>query len=75
MASKDWDLLSEDQKIMLSQKILARLANIIAAQAEFLAAEFEAGTLEDRGGAEALRLLATLVRTSSELSFGVAGHA
>ncbi|MBX5452401.1 MAG: hypothetical protein K6U10_00505 [Acidobacteriia bacterium] len=75
MASKDWDSLSEDQQIMLSREALARAANTIAAQAELLAAEFDAGTLEDRGGAEALRLLAAVVRASSEQTFGVAGHA
>jgi len=72
---KNWDLLSEAQQIMLSQEALARAANTIAAQAELLAAEFEAGTFEDRGGAEALRLLAAIVRASSEQTFGVAGHA
>jgi hypothetical protein len=47
----------------------------IVDQAEVLAVEMEAGSLSDRGGPEALRLLAAVVRITGENTFTVAGHA
>lgn len=71
----DWNLLSEDLQLMLSREALRRAAETIAGQAEILAEEMEVGTLADRGGADALRLLAAVVRVTGQDSLGVAGHA
>jgi hypothetical protein len=60
----DWNHLSDDLQISLSREALYRAAATIAAQAEVLAAEIENGNLEDRGGPEALRLFAAVVRSS-----------
>lgn len=42
---------------------------------ELLADEMAVGALADRGGADALRLLAAIVRVSGEESFRAAGYA
>ncbi len=61
----NWNLLSEELQLALSAAALRQAAEIAAAQAETLAGEMEAGTLADRGGADALRLLALLLRRTS----------
>ena len=71
----DWNNLSDDLQLILSREALHHAARTIASQAEQLAAEFDAGTLHDRGGAEALRLLAAVVRATGQETFGFAGHA
>ncbi len=58
----DWNLLSNEQQLRLSQSALRSAADLIAGQAEVLAAEIEDGSLVDLGGPEALRLLAAIVR-------------
>lgn len=58
----DWNQLSDHLQLVLTRAALERAASSIAAQAEMLAAEMEEGTLSDRGGPEALRLLAAVVR-------------
>jgi hypothetical protein len=58
----DWDMLSEDTQLAVSRAALERAATAIAGQAEVLAAEMEAGHLADRGGPDALRLFAAVVR-------------
>jgi hypothetical protein len=58
----DWTLLSDDLQLTLSREALRHAAQTIADQAEALADEMECGMLADRGGPEALRLLAALVR-------------
>lgn len=58
----DWNTLSEPLQLYLAQQAFRQAAETIAGQAEVLAQEFEAGTLADRGGAEALRLMAAIVR-------------
>jgi hypothetical protein len=60
----DWDLLSDDVQLALSQEALTRAADTIARHAELLAGEMETGGLADRGGPDALRLLAAVVRVS-----------
>ena len=60
----DWNLLSDSLQLILSRQALTRAAEAIAGQAEILAAEIEAGTLADRGGPDALRLLAAVVRVT-----------
>jgi hypothetical protein len=59
-----WNQLPDDLQIALSQEALHRAAVIAAAQAEVLAGEIENGSLADRGGAEALRLFAAMLRAS-----------
>jgi hypothetical protein len=58
----DWNSLSESLQLYLAQQAFRQAAETIAGQAEVLAQEFEAGALADRGGAEALRLMAAIVR-------------
>ncbi len=57
-----WDTLPDDLQLDLAGQALLRAAEIIAGQAECLAGEMEAGTLIDQGGPDALRLLAAVVR-------------
>jgi len=58
----EWNTLPETLQLYLAQQAFRQAAETIAGQAEVLAQEFEAGTLADRGGAEALRLMAAIVR-------------
>ncbi len=58
----NWDLLSDELQIALSTEALRRAVNSVADQAELLASEMEAGVLADRGGPDALRLLAAVLR-------------
>ena len=60
-----WDGLPEELQLRLAREALRRAASTIAGQAETLAGEIEAGALTDRGGPEALRLLAAVVRLSA----------
>jgi len=71
----DWNLLSDELQLVLSREALRRAVETIAGQAEVLADEMDVGTLKDRGGADALRLLAAVVRVTGQDSFSVAGHA
>jgi len=59
---RDWTILSDDAEAALAQAALRRATETIAGQAEVLAGEMESGTIADRGGPEALRLLAAVVR-------------
>ena len=60
----DWNQLPDDVQIALSREALHRAASIAATQAEVLADEIDNGNLADRGGAEALRLFAAMLRAS-----------
>jgi hypothetical protein len=71
----DWSLLSDELQLALSREALRRATEIIAGQAEALAGEVEAGRLQDRGGAEALRLLAAIIRLHRGDWPVVVGHA
>lgn len=71
----DWNILSDDLQLVLSREALRRAVETIAGQAEVLADEMEVGTLADRGGVDALRLLAAVVRVTGQEGLGVAGHA
>lgn len=62
----DWNVLSDDLQFVLSREALAKASDIIAEQAEILAAEMEVGALRDRGGPDALRLLAGVVRVNTQ---------
>ena len=57
----DWDLLSDDLQLALSREAMRRASYALATQAQQLAEEIEHGTIVDRGGPDALRLLATVV--------------
>jgi hypothetical protein len=71
----EWNLLTEDQQLVLSREALRRAAETLADHAEILAAEMEHGALLDRGGPDALRLFAAVVRSTNRDAFGVCGHA
>lgn len=70
-----WNQLPEDLQIALSRGAMHRAAAAIASQAEVLADEMECGGLADRGGADALRLFAAVVRASDRDEIVPAGHA
>jgi hypothetical protein len=70
----DWDVLSENLQLVLAREALLRAAETIASQAETLAEEMDAGRLQDRGGPDALRLLAAVVRITGTEHLH-AGHA
>ena len=70
----EWNQLPEAVQIALSRAALHRAANTIATQAEVLAEEMECGGLADRGGADALRLFAAVVRVNDREEMAVAGH-
>ncbi|MDA8252653.1 MAG: hypothetical protein M0Z28_26270 [Rhodospirillales bacterium] len=61
----DWDALPEQLQLALAQEAMRRAADTIAGQAETLAGEIEDGSLADRGGPDALRLLAAVVRLAA----------
>ena len=70
----DWHNLSDETQLFLARAALHRAARTIASQAEVLADEIETGAMTDPGGADALRLLAAVVRSAQEDPFAVAGH-
>jgi hypothetical protein len=65
-AVQDWDGLPEPLQLTLAAAALRRAAVSLAFQAETLAREMESGHVQDRGGPDALRLFATLVRVVNE---------
>ncbi|RZK97777.1 MAG: hypothetical protein EOO66_02150 [Methylobacterium sp.] len=71
----DWHTLSEPLQLQLAQEALRQASSSIAAYAEALAEEMEAGSMSDRGGNEALRLFATLVRCVHAPEQMIVGHA
>lgn len=71
----DWHSISEPLQLQLAQEALRQASANIAAYAEALAEEMESGFMSDRGGNEALRLFANLVRTVHSSEPMVAGHA
>ena len=75
MQTASWNTLSEDLQIILSKEALRRAAETLAEHAEMLAEEMERGTLTDRGGPDALRLFAAVVRATNDEAFGPVGHA
>lgn len=75
MRHADWNLLTDDVQLTLSREALRRAADTLAEHAEILAREMEDGTLLDRGGPDALRLFAAVVRATNREAFGEVGHA
>jgi hypothetical protein len=72
---RDWNEIPDELQLMLTRAALSRAAETIAGQAETLAEEIESGAITDQGGAEALRLLAAVVRFAETDQYQVAGHA
>jgi hypothetical protein len=75
MSSATWDMLSEDLQLALTREAMRRAAETLADHAELLAEEIEHGSLSDRGGPDALRLFAAVVRATQQDAFGPVGHA
>ncbi len=75
MRIAQWNSLPEDLQLVLSREALRRAAETLAEHAELLAEEMERGTLTDRGGPDALRLFAAVVRATNEETLGPVGHA
>ena len=75
MRPASWTTLPEELQLILSREALRRAAATLAEHAELLAEEMERGTLSDRGGPDALRLFAAVVRATNEDAFGAVGHA
>lgn len=65
MMFRTWNCLSQDLQLTVSRQAMVIAAESTAHQADLLADEFESGCLPDRGGSEALRLLAALLRTQA----------
>ncbi|MBW4089699.1 MAG: hypothetical protein HIU82_01095 [Proteobacteria bacterium] len=70
----DWNALSDETQLAVTREALHRAADTIASQAEDLASEIDAGRLADRGGPDALRLFAALVRSRTRERLVPAGH-
>ena len=62
----DWNCLTEETQLLLSRAALQHAVANVAHQAELLAAQIEAGMLDDRGGPDALRLLAAITRVMDD---------
>jgi hypothetical protein len=71
----DWNQMPDDLQIGLAREALSRAVAMIAEQAEALADEIERGSLTDRGGPNALRLFAAVVRIDGTDELAPAGHA
>ena len=71
----DWHLLSDETQLTVARAALDRAAATIALQAEdLLADEIDNGVVRDTGGADALRLLAAVVRGAAQDPLAVAGR-
>jgi hypothetical protein len=70
-----WNNLPDELQLSLAHEALNRAAASIASQAEVLADEIESGNLADRGGADALRLFAAVVRVGGQDELIPIGHA
>lgn len=75
MRTDSWNTLPEELQLVLSREALRRAAATLAEHALLLAEEMERGTLADRGGPDALRLFAAVVRATNEEALGPVGHA
>ncbi len=70
-----WNTMPDDLQLVLSREALRRAAETLADHAELLAEEMDRGTLSDRGGPDALRLFAAVVRATNDDAFGTVGNA
>lgn len=71
----DWHSISEPLQLQLAQEAMRQASANLAAYAEALAEEMESGFMSDRGGNEALRLFASLVRSVHAPPPMTVGHA
>jgi hypothetical protein len=71
----DWQAMPDDLQLALAREAMRRAAETLADQAEILALEMEQGALLDRGGPDALRLFAAVVRATSADAMGPVGRA
>ena len=71
----NWHQLSDKAQLALTRAALVKAAETLALQAETLAREMEAGCIRDRGGPDALRLFAAVVRINGQDGFATAGNA
>jgi hypothetical protein len=71
----DWDLLSDALQLRLAREAMQRAADTIAGHAEQLAGEIESGEITDRGGPEALRLFASVLRLNARDTMMPVGNA
>jgi Mor family transcriptional regulator len=70
-----WNELPDNVQVGLAREALSRAVAMIAMQAEVLADEIESGCLADRGGPDALRLFAAVMRVDGADELAPAGHA
>lgn len=75
MPPSEWNQLPDEMQLVLTREALRRAAETLAEHAELLAVEIEEGALHDRGGPDALRLFAAVVRATQQDGFAVVGHA
>jgi hypothetical protein len=71
----EWQSLPDDLQTALAQQALRRASLIVAEQAELFAVQFAAGTLQDRGAADALVLFAALLRETTLETLAPMGNA
>ena len=71
----EWHELHEEFQLHLAREALRRAAETLAEHAEMLAHEMDLGTLIDRGGPDALRLFAAVVRETNRDTFEAIGQA
>ena len=70
-----WHALPDELQLVLAREAMMRAATTLADQAELLAFEMEEGTLRDRGGPDALRLFAAIIRATNADTMGPVGNA
>jgi hypothetical protein len=70
----NWHQLSDKAQLALTRAALVQAAETLVLQAETLALEMEVGCIRDRGGPDALRLFAAVVRISGQDGFATAGN-
>ncbi|WP_237216910.1 hypothetical protein [Falsiroseomonas oryziterrae] len=75
MHTSNWQTLPEATQLVLSREAMRRAAETLAEHALLLAEEIDRGTLTDRGGAEALRLFAAVVRATNDDALATVGRA
>jgi len=71
----EWNLLPEPQQLQLATEALRQASSRLANYADALAEEMDAGAMPDRGGEEALRLFANLIRAVHASERAGVGHA
>ncbi len=71
----DWTEMPDELQLVLAREALRRAAETLAEHADLLALEMEGGALNDRGGPDALRLFASVVRATNLDGLGPVGHA